>query len=76
MAKTRQPVVLRLKGSEFACTVCGNRRFIEETVVVKTADTSLFSTTAAPTMKCMVCTQCGYVHHFMPQYAMRQNDTG
>lgn len=68
--KKLEAVGLKLKGKDFSCTVCGNQRFIKETLVVKTRETSFFSSTPAPLLTCMICTGCGYAHPFMPQYAL------
>jgi predicted nucleic-acid-binding Zn-ribbon protein len=65
---SRKEVGLRLQGVTFACTVCQGTRFVQEQVVLKNRDSGLFSTAAAPVATCMICVNCGYVHHFMPQY--------
>ena len=60
-----KPVQLKLLDKPFACTVCGTDRFHKRLWEFKTPGSSFLKTGDHPIA--LICTQCGYVHCFMPK---------
>ena len=53
---------------KFACQVCGNDRFWRREGQLNTAIASFFEFDwANPSAICIICSECGYIHWFMPQ---------
>ncbi len=68
MAEQKETVKLKLQGKVFACTVCGTEDFFRRTVIVKEPNTSLFHPSASNEEAiCLICSNCGYMHHFLPR---------
>jgi transcription elongation factor Elf1 len=67
-----QTIQLKIFGKNFACTVCGHAEFVQETFQI-TSGGLMAKTKERPTV--LICTQCGYVHWFLPQYGRYQLQT-
>jgi len=65
--KKKEPEEVFVCGRRFVCTVCGNDRFWRRDAQLNTAIATFFSFDwANRTARCAVCTNCGYIHWFLP----------
>ena len=61
------PEPVEVAGRALGCLVCGNRSFWHKRAQVHGAMSSFFDMEwATPSADCAVCSQCGYIHWFMP----------
>ena len=65
-----KPVQLKLFDKAFACTVCGCDTFHKKRWELKALGSSFLQNKDTPIS--MICTQCGYVHWFMPDMGQYQ----
>ncbi|NQV31487.1 MAG: hypothetical protein HQ515_02280 [Phycisphaeraceae bacterium] len=69
----QKPVQLQLFDKPFACTVCGCDTFHKKRWELKSPGSSFLKPKDTPIS--MVCTQCGYVHWFMPDMGQYRKDS-
>ena len=62
------PVCVEIRGSKLNCLVCKHDEFHKREAQLNTAAASFFGFDwANQTGLCYVCTECGYIHWFLPQ---------
>lgn len=62
-----EPESVEVCGKPFQCTVCGNDTFWRKQVQLNTAvATFLNFDWANRSATCAICSQCGYIHWFLP----------
>ena len=66
MLKTR-PEQIEIKGKTLKCLICKHTEFHTKDVLLKT-DLALFFNFdwASPSVTCVICDNCGYIHWFFP----------
>jgi len=63
----KTPQEVDVCGKPFRCTACGNDKFWRRKAQLNTALATFFDFDwANRTAVCAVCSQCGYIHWFMP----------
>jgi hypothetical protein len=62
------PEQVTVAGFELRCEICKNQHFWWRKAQLNTAVASFFDFDwANPSADCYVCSQCGYIHWFLPQ---------
>lgn len=65
--KNAKPETVTVNGEPFHCTVCGNTMFMIRRSQLNTSVATFFNMDwANQSAVCAVCTQCKYIHWFMP----------
>jgi predicted nucleic-acid-binding Zn-ribbon protein len=63
-----KPETVTVNLKPFTCQVCSNALFWQREASLHTGIASFFNLEwTAPTCTCLVCSNCGYVHWFLPQ---------
>ncbi len=66
--KKSAPEEVFIRDIRFICQVCGNNLFWRREGQLNTAIASFFKFDwANPSAVCIICSECGYIHWFMPQ---------
>jgi len=66
--RKKEPEEVEVCGRIFCCTACGNNRFWRRSAQLNTAfATFLNFDWANRSAHCFICSDCGYIHWFMPQ---------
>jgi len=68
-----KPVQLKLFDKNFTCTVCGCDTFQKRRWELKAPGSSFLKNKDVPIT--LICTQCGYVHWFMPDMGQYRKDS-
>ncbi len=64
----QEPETIELKGKPFQCQACGNKTFWQREAQLHTGVATFFKLEwASPTCTCIICSDCGYIHWFLPQ---------
>jgi hypothetical protein len=62
-----EPDTITVLGKPLRCQVCKNITFYQRRAQLHAGVATFFNMEwASPTCDCMVCSQCGYVHWFLP----------
>ena len=70
-AKTAAP--LQVNGFDLRCQICQGERFFERQGQLNTKAATLFNLDwINPTARCLICANCGYIHWFLPEKALRK----
>jgi hypothetical protein len=63
-----EPEQVSVAGVTLRCEICKNERFWQRRAQLNTAVASFFGLDwSNPSAECYVCSQCGYIHWFLPQ---------
>ena len=63
----KKPESLDVMGRPFSCRACQNDKFWRRTAQLNTAVATFFNLDwANRSAACFVCSECGYVHWFLP----------
>ncbi len=63
-----EPESIEVNGKPFHCQVCHNDTFWQKEAQLHSGVATFFNLEwTAPTCTCVICSQCGYVHWFLPQ---------
>jgi uncharacterized protein with PIN domain len=63
-----EPEPAHVAGFSLRCEICKNELFWRRQAQLNTAVMSFFDLDwANPSAECYVCSQCGYIHWFLPQ---------
>ena len=66
--KKNEPVDLTVCGKAFKCTVCENDRFWQRSAQLNTSVATFLNWDwVNKSANCFVCTNCRYVHWFLPE---------
>ena len=61
----------QVAGIDLRCQFCENDRFFERKGQLNTKATSLLNLDwIDPTARCLICSNCGFIHWFMPEKAL------
>jgi predicted nucleic-acid-binding Zn-ribbon protein len=64
----QDPISVEVQGRVLKCLVCGHDEFWKKEAQLNTAGASFFNLEwTSPSGVCYLCSQCGYIHWFLPQ---------
>lgn len=62
------PAPFEIRGRALTCQICRNTTFHERRAQLHGGLATLFNVEwASPSAACLICSECGYVHWFMPR---------
>jgi hypothetical protein len=62
-----EPEAIEVYGKALRCLVCQNPTFYKRTAQLHGRMLTIFNVEwASPTCECMICSECGYIHWFVP----------
>jgi predicted nucleic-acid-binding Zn-ribbon protein len=63
-----EPETVEVKGKPFRCQACGNQTFWQQRAQLHSGVATFFNVEwASPNCICLICSDCGYIHWFLPQ---------
>ncbi len=66
--KSDRPETFEVCGEPFHCTVCGNDKFTTRKAQLNTSLATMFGLDwANRSAVCVLCSQCRYIHWFLPE---------
>jgi formate-dependent nitrite reductase cytochrome c552 subunit len=64
---TEDPEVVEVKGRPLCCLVCQHGTFYQRSAQLHSGVATFFNLEwASPTCICVVCSECGHIHWFLP----------
>jgi hypothetical protein len=62
-----EPETIELNGEPLRCVVCQHAAFYQRKAQLHSGVATFFNVEwASPTCLCLVCSECGYIHWFVP----------
>ena len=68
LLRKKRPKPVKVRGHVLTCVICKSGLFWEREAMLNTSGLTLFGLDwANASGTCYVCSQCGYIHWFLPQ---------